>query len=915
MSRLYKLTVLVSVMLMAITLHAQKIYKLSGVVTSATNGEKLIGANVYLKGTTMGAASDVNGRYLIRAPKGKYTVVCSYIGFEKKEVSINLTNNMRLNFKLKEHEFSLSVTVVADRAKERETPVAFTDIEKKDMEFKLGSRDIPLVLNTTPSVYATQQGGGAGDARINIRGFDQRNVAIMINGVPVNDMENGWVYWSNWDGLGDASNSIQVQRGLSAVNLATPSIGGTMNIITDPAALKAGFKFKQEIGSGYFNKKSLFVNSGLVDGKYAFSFGGVRKTGRGFIDKTWTDAWAYYFGASYNINSRNRLELYAIGAPQRHGQNLYRQNIAAYSHDYAKKLGYSQEALDHFPERGRFYNENWNTVSSSYNGKQYWDGQIHERYSPNFINERENYYSKPLVNLNWYSQFSDKFSLYTTIYYSGGVGGGSGTLGHLSWDYSGPSRVADWDATIAANRANIDTTTGKAVSKGILRNSVNTQWTIGAISKAYYKINDNLKSSFGIDWRTAKINHYREVRDLLGGDYFLNVDYRGNPYNQFEDTQAKRIKHLGDKINYYNTNTVDWFGVYAQSEYTKGKISAYGMAGYSVIKYSLTDHFKTAKKLSDGSPDLSSGELFLQSDWIAGYQIKGGADYRINRNADAYFNAGYVAKVPIFDAVIDDRTSTKASNPKTEKFISFEGGANVRALNGRLILKGNFYYTLWKDRSKSIGIRNADNSEDLLFLTGLKELHMGLEFQGTYRPNNWVRFDAAVSIGNWKYIDDVKGEYKTYSAATVQTKTYEYYIKDLKVGDAPQQQYALATTFFPAKGLSAQLVWKAYAYYYAQWDPYTRNNPADAGNQVWRAPNYSLWDVHLAYTLPIHPASLNLQVFAHVFNVFDKIYVQDATDHSKYNAYKGNGWGHSADDAEVFLGLPRSFNLGVQISY
>lgn len=89
------------------------------------------------------------------------------------------------------------------------------------MEVRLGSRDIPLVLNTTPSVYSTQQGGGAGDARINVRGFNQRNVAIMINGVPVNDMENGWVYWSNWDGVGDATASIQVQRGLSAVNLAT----------------------------------------------------------------------------------------------------------------------------------------------------------------------------------------------------------------------------------------------------------------------------------------------------------------------------------------------------------------------------------------------------------------------------------------------------------------------------------------------------------------------------------------------------------------------------------------------------------------------------------------------------------------------------------------------------------------------
>ena len=113
------------------------------------------------------------------------------------------------------------------------------------------------MLNVTPSVYSTAQGGGAGDARINVRGFNQRNTAVMINGVPVNDMENGWVYWSNWAGVGDAATSIQLQRGLSAVNLATPSIGGTLNIITDPSQQAPGYNLKQEFGSGNLLKTTM----------------------------------------------------------------------------------------------------------------------------------------------------------------------------------------------------------------------------------------------------------------------------------------------------------------------------------------------------------------------------------------------------------------------------------------------------------------------------------------------------------------------------------------------------------------------------------------------------------------------------------------------------------------------------------
>ena len=245
------------------------------------------------------------------------------------------------------------------------------------MEIRLGSQDIPLILNTTPSVYSTGQGGGAGDARINIRGFNQRNVAVMINGVPQNDMENGWVYWSNWDGVGDATSSIQVQRGLSAVNLPTPSIGGTMNIITDPASFERGGKVKQEAGSGGFLKTTMNYNSGLINDKLALSGTIVRKTGDGIIDGTWTDAWAYYFGGSYALSEKQRFELYAIGAPQRHGQNLYKQNIATYSQELAGDIdGYDETAFSEGEkfetEAGRFFNQNWAPVDPSYKGKQYW---------------------------------------------------------------------------------------------------------------------------------------------------------------------------------------------------------------------------------------------------------------------------------------------------------------------------------------------------------------------------------------------------------------------------------------------------------------------------------------------------------------------------------------------------------------
>jgi outer membrane cobalamin receptor len=316
---------LVATILMPIFLFGQEVVTEEKVSTSVSgvvadeSGNPLIGANILVEGTDLGAASSEEGTYYITIDAGSYTLTASVIGYESSTKSIDVSDDVKLDFSLAVSAVELSaLEVLASRADEK-TPVAYTNVGKEEMEFRLGSQDIPMALNTTPSVYATQQGGGAGDARINVRGFNQRNVAVMINGVPQNDMENGWVYWSNWDGVADAAQSIQMQRGLSAVNLAAPSIGGTMNIITDPASYEKGGKVKQEVGAGNFLKSTVNYNTGLINDKMAFSTTIVRKTGDGVIDKAWTDAWAYYFGSSYQMNDAHRFELYAIGAPQRHG--------------------------------------------------------------------------------------------------------------------------------------------------------------------------------------------------------------------------------------------------------------------------------------------------------------------------------------------------------------------------------------------------------------------------------------------------------------------------------------------------------------------------------------------------------------------------------------------------------------------
>jgi len=887
----------------------------SGIISDGDT--PLIGANVVVEGTELGAVSSDDGSYRVDVAPGTYTVTTSFIGHTSasKEVVVG-EENVGINFTLVMDVLAMSdIEVLASRA-DKTTPVAYTTIGKEEMEVRLGSQDIPMILNTTPSVYATQQGGGAGDARINVRGFNQRNVAVMINGVPQNDMENGWVYWSNWDGVGDATSSIQMQRGLSAVNLATPSIGGTMNIITDPAALQKGGKFKQEAGAGGFLKTTLNYNSGLIKDKLALSGTIIRKTGDGLIDGTWTDAWAYYAGASYAISDNQRFELYGIGAPQRHGQNLYKQNIATYSQELAGSIdGYNDSAYvagEKFEtEGGRFYNQNWAPVSSDYKGKQYfymYGDKTSDRFSSDFLNERENFFHKPLVNLNHFYDVNDQVSLSSVAYWSGGSGGGTGTYGSVSrapaiegnsWYASSPW-IWDWNAEIAQNSDNVDEefSTDENRSTGILRNSINRQSTLGLISKLNYDVNDDLEIQVGIDWRSAGIEHAREVRDLLGGDYY--VDFADN-----NAADGKKVG-LGDIIAYHNETTVDWFGAFVQGKYDIAKFNLYGMGGISTIGYSYLDHFAVdASKVS--------------ADAITTFQVKGGGRYNLDDRLSAFANIGYVEKPPILDNVIDNDGNV-SQNPDNEKFISNEIGGEYKS--ELVAIKGSYYNTQWKDRNltKSVQTGQGDSGDtDIIYLTGVNQSHSGFEIETKVALHEMVDLDVAISAGNWFFDGDAKGDYTEMEynddnqvIGTTSTE-YEYALKDLKVGDMPQTAYVGGLTIKPIKGLNVQGLYRWYDNHYSDWSPDSREVSGDADRaQVWKTPSYGKLDLHLSYRLP-EVAGLDMTISGHVFNALDGVYVQDAVDNSKYNGYGDKV--HAAHNAEVFLGTPRHFNVGLAVSF
>ena len=899
---------------------------IKGTIKSESDGVPLSGATVTVVGTKSGAVTDIKGFYEIKnLDPNSYTLKISYVGYNPKTVDVTVKNKQIAVVDVELTEFyieSQAVSVIASRAEFRETPVAFSNLVKEDLQMRLGARELPMILNETPGVYATESGGGYGDSRINIRGFDQRNLAVMINGVPVNDMENGWVYWSNWDGIRDMASSIQVQRGLGASKIANPSVGGTMNIITDAARQKAGVHFTQEFGSGNHKSSTIVANSGNLNG-LAVSFMGRRLTRDGIIDKTWADAWAYYFALSYDVSRNHKLDFYFMGTPQTHAQRSFRLPIATYDSAFAVEQGVPDSLITTGPGRGITYNNHWGPTnlmiadpnspgdSIKYVTKEYYMGATRDPYSTDFLSERSNYYHKPQINVNWFWRLADNTSLTNVFYYSLGQGGGSGRVGpSISMDLD---NQLNFDNTILRNMNNIDAEyfSDRNRAEIVLRNSVNNHYWVGWLSTLDTKIDKNLKFQGGLDLRYYIGEHYQEVRNLLGGDYF--VETIRNSDGEFVDSvsnlniindKSKWTKGLGDKIGYHYDGLINWMGAFAQTEYKVDDITSYINVSFSNTGYKRKDYFRTAESINGNETDWQS---FL------GWTVKAGANYNLSPSINMFANAGYYSRPPMFNVVFNFDNGLFL-NPLNEKVLSFEYGAGYWSRDFKVNL--NAYYTGWKDRSFYRTSRDAEDNLIYYNISGIDAVHYGAELEIDYRPFKDFRLRGMASLGDWKWTNNVSAD--IFDESNQFIEKVNIYSDGLKVGNSAQKTFSINATYYPVRRSFVTVVYKYFMDNYADFDPGSRTNVNDKA-QPWLMPDYGLLDAHLGYTLEFDKMGIafveELGFTLHLNNILDTVYLADAED-NRNNFFRENGVPiHNARSAEVWFGLPFRWSLSLEIRF
>lgn len=877
-----------------------------GQLVDSETGEPLVGAAVMVEGTSQGTVTDIDGYFKQSVAQGG-TLVFKYVGFKdlKKKITQKGASVDLGTIKMEPDAVMLAdVTITSSVAVARKTPVAVSTVDPVFIEDRLGSQEFPEILKSTPGIYTTKDGGGYGDAKTTVRGFKSENVAMMVNGVPMNGMENNKVYWSNWSGLSDVTRSMQVQRGLGASKVSSPAVGGSINIITKSTEAQKGGFVSYGMGNDGYNKILFGVSSGLSKDGWAFTLLGGKTWGDGYVQGTEFEGYTWFASIAKRFNENHQLTLTAFGSPQWHNQRNNQNGLSIKEWQRVKKYMGDDSPYKYNPTFG--YDKN---------------GQVR--------NSSRNEYHKPQISLNHLWQIDQKSSLSTALYVSIGRGNGysgtgdktnrSGWYGATNGLVNNTYRNAD--GTFAYDQVqdlNEQSTTG---SKMIMAKSMNNHMWYGLLSTYTTKFGEYFDFYGGIDLRYYKGLHQNIITDLYNGAYFVDpnrsdIKADNNPLANDPNYVNQKLG-VGDVIYRDYDGFVMSEGVFAQLEYNRDKLSAFVSGGASNTGYWRYDRLYYSKDKAK-----SDTKNYL------GGNIKGGVNYNLTENHNVFVNAGFISRAPMFDTSFINSQNSHARNgdAKNEKIMSFEAGYGYRSRFFTANL--NAYYTRWIDKALYDSDTMEYKVDDVnvtdrytLNMTGANADHWGIELDFIAKPFKWIDVTGMFSWGDWRWNGTATGYYFN-SAGQIMTDFKGGIIEDMAnagdyranikmdnvhVGGSAQTTAALGVNVRPLKDLRISLDWNFFARNYADYDIDTSNT--GLGKEIvignpWEIPSYSTFDLSAGYSFDFGKVRATLS--GNINNLFNQEYIADARD----------GANHDWESAtRVFYGFGRTYNVRLKFNF
>lgn len=675
---------------------------ISGTVKSA-DGSALPGASIVVvqksSGDVLaGTSSAATGDFSMEVPRtGDVIVTASYIGLSTISRAVSLTSGQVvslafiLDSKVLDHP---EMIVSAKRIEQSVNPITHSNITAADLEKLPAMKDLPVQLATTPSVtYYSENGNDIGYTTMRMRGFDQRRIAIAINGVPQNDPEEFNVFWINFFDIQSVVRDIQIQRGASGAYYGSSGIGGAINIITGPYSPTPELTIEAGGGSYATRRLSVAANSGIVGGNYRF-FGKVsRLESDGYRDWSWTEFWRFFAGVQ-RVTDRSTLTLQAFGGPQRDG--------LAY-------VGIPKDA-------------NEGTVDDGFGGT------IDRKYNLSAFTRDIEEFHQPHLELHHTYRIADSTELEQTLFYVKGEG---------FFDFDGTFRSADYlmlpDGFVADSMRS-DPLYISSPTTSVLFRAYLDQWQVGWYPRVSHTSSWGT-TSFGLESRLhrslrwGRVQESNEIPEALLGDADVRV-YQVHGEKLLGSLLGSHILQLSDDVLLQGDLSLTWrkyrifdeefFGTSFSKPYTfvnprLGMTVFPGQPTSAYLSLAITSREPRMKSLYDGEEAGAGFQPQFERDGSGGYD----------------YDKPFV---------------------KPERMFNVEAGVNSRADRYRIGVNGYVMYFVDEivpsGGLDQFGVPRTGNAD--------RTIHAGLESEATVRVLPSVDISGNLSVSRNRFIDFVE---------------------------------------------------------------------------------------------------------------------------------------------------------------
>lgn len=754
-----KLKVLLILMLAAVTFtsYAQD-GGIRGKVVSRNGRVALSNVQVKIESLGLAATTDKDGNFIFEnLPAGSYTVLFSTPEFEDLSLMVRVGNQHVQDLK--------SVIIVPSGPGSVLDDAVFAEFDSDSSSSD--TQALPSSLSSSKDLFNNIASYRFSEMRFNVRGYDSQYSDIYLNGIRFNDAMTGYGPWSLWSGLNDATRNQENYTGLQASDFGIGGIGGMTNINARASQMRKGFRVSVSNGNQMYRFRAMVsYGSGQLDNGWSYAFSvGTRQGGNGYVDGVYYNSYSYFASAEKLFGQNHRLALTLLASPSERGaqqastdeayrlfgNNYYNPNVGY----QAGKLRNSRVRNTHEPIVMLNYtwdmsgNTRLNAATSLRFGKNgysalTWNGGA---------DPRGDYYR--FMPTSDFTQVVPGITTDETIYFYGK----DGAIAKGVWD-----GMLDYDDFFQTNMRNIEVT-DPVLSKLMGNNSRSNymieerhtdQLDYNFAANVEHNMRNNMRIVGGVNLRMNRTNYYSQVKDLMGGDYWYDVDKFAerdmasataaqNDLDYYWATGHARIARRGDKYGYYYRAHLLETNAWANYTWAVGGFSL-GLAGS--VGYS--NMYREGMWRKGLFPNNSKGDS-KKLDYLT-YEGKLSLGYKFSGAHSVEANVGYIQQAPKFaTAFVSPRTrNTTTPGLKAEKVFAADLTYNLNLPYVKARLSG--YYTTIEDQSKVISFYDDTRSSFTNFaMSGIDKRHYGLELGLSVPVWQGLSVVGALSWGDYTY--------------------------------------------------------------------------------------------------------------------------------------------------------------------